>query len=123
MRHGFRSAMFMLYFLIALLTAQVALLAATVSRIVLSTASFAHGGFGPAQPGCDPRVRFALGGPQHQLGASYHGVWESSGTSEATQLNTLLIGEVKGRLGAAGDHNQQLKPKRLVMLVIYGTLY
>jgi hypothetical protein len=40
-------------------------------------------------------------------------VWESSGTSEATQLNTLLIGEVKGRLGAASGHNRQLKPETL----------
>jgi hypothetical protein len=37
-------------------------------------APFAHGGFGPAQPGCDPRVGFTLGGPQHQLGAGDQGV-------------------------------------------------
>src|SRR5216684_7471455 len=38
MRPGFRSAMFVMYFLIALLPAQVALLAATVSTTVPSTA-------------------------------------------------------------------------------------
>jgi hypothetical protein len=62
-------------------------------------APFTDGGFRPAQPAGDARFTFALGGPQHQLGASHQGVRESAGVGKTTQLTTLVVGQGKRGFG------------------------
>ena len=86
-------------------------------------APLANGGVGPAQPASDAGVVFALGRPQHELGAAYKRVRKSTGMGKATELNLLFAGQNKRGFRAAGDHAVQLTATRSLILVIYGTIH